>query len=71
MVSTFVQVCKISASAVPCSASDAHNDFVLICCRQGKYQYKKGTTGVLTESVKKLDFEVVSTEVKAEAMDTA
>ena len=37
--------------------------------RQGKYRYKKGTSAVLTEQVKKIDFEVVSQKV--ETMDTS
>jgi len=39
--------------------------------RQGDYRYKKGTSAVLTESVKHLDFDVISTEVRGEAMETA
>jgi len=33
--------------------------------RQGKYTYKRGTTGVLTTDVKPLKFEVVDTQVSA------
>ncbi|XP_064616495.1 proteasome subunit beta type-7-like [Liolophura sinensis] len=39
--------------------------------RQGKYTYKRGTTAVLTKNVKKLEFEVLSTSVRAEPMETA
>ena len=37
--------------------------------RQGNYRYKKGTTGVLKETVKRIPFEVVSETVAA--MDTS
>ena len=39
--------------------------------RQGRYRYKRGTTAILTEKVKKLDFEVVASEVKGDSMDTS
>ena len=45
----------------------------LYCCivfRQGNYTYKKGTSCVLTETVRKVEFVVESTQVKVEAMDT-
>ena len=44
---------------------------ILFCYRQGKYEYKPGTTGVLSEVVKPVKFELVSTETRTvEAMDT-
>ena len=40
--------------------------------RAGKYTHKPGTTGVLTTSVKKVEFDIVSTEVQeVTPMDTA
>lgn len=40
--------------------------------RQGVYQYPKGTTAILRESVRKINFDVVNVqEKKAEDMDTA
>jgi len=38
--------------------------------KQGKYQYKRGTTAVLSTEVKKIDFSVVSTEVRPTPMET-
>ncbi|KAL3870852.1 hypothetical protein ACJMK2_038887 [Sinanodonta woodiana] len=38
--------------------------------RQGKYRYKRGTTAVLKTEVKKLEYEVVSSTVVAEPMET-
>ncbi|XP_005095234.1 proteasome subunit beta type-7 [Aplysia californica] len=38
--------------------------------KQGSYIYKKGTTAVLSSQVKKIDIEVVATEVKPQPMDT-
>jgi len=39
---------------------------------QGSYRYKRGTTGVLTQKVKKIDYEITATTVTgAEAMETS
>lgn len=44
----------------------------MIFFRQGKYNHKPGTTEVLTTKVKKIEFDVISTEVQEEsAMDTS
>lgn len=38
--------------------------------RQGKYSYARGTTGVLSTEVKKIQFDVVDTEVRTVPMET-
>ncbi|PVD21936.1 hypothetical protein C0Q70_17739 [Pomacea canaliculata] len=38
--------------------------------RHGKYQYKRGTTAVLSTEVKKIPLEILETEVRATPMDT-
>jgi len=38
--------------------------------RQGKYRYERGTTSVLSTEVKKIDFEVVDTQVRPVPMET-
>lgn len=52
-----------------------HRERSCFIFRQGRYRYKKGTTAVLSESVKKIEFDVVDTKVKpaqlAETMDTS
>jgi len=38
--------------------------------KQGSYRYKRGTTAVLKTDIKKIDFKVVSTEVRPTPMET-
>ncbi|XP_050389548.1 proteasome subunit beta type-7 [Patella vulgata] len=38
--------------------------------RQGSYRYKRGTSAVLKTEVKKIELEVIDTQVKPQAMDT-
>ncbi|XP_071097248.1 proteasome subunit beta type-7-like [Haliotis cracherodii] len=38
--------------------------------RQGSYRYKRGTSSVLKTEVKKVEFDVVQTDVRPQAMDT-
>jgi hypothetical protein len=51
------------------------NLYFICFCRQGNYLFKRGTTKVLKTTVKKIEYEVLSTKVKdigfQERMDIA